>query len=74
VPGEENPLLPKVAAALTGLLTIVESADVAPTADAATASEKWDASAQARWRGGLRCRERTWSASMSRFEKQTLDL
>ena len=52
VPGEENPLLPKVAAALTGLLTIVESADVAPTADAATASEKWDASAQAalaRW-------------------------
>jgi photosystem II stability/assembly factor-like uncharacterized protein len=52
VPGEENPPLPKVAAALAGLLTIVESADTAPTVDAATASEKWDASAQAalaRW-------------------------
>jgi hypothetical protein len=52
IPGEENPPLPKVAAALAGLLTIVESADTAPTADAATASEKWDASAQAalaRW-------------------------
>jgi hypothetical protein len=51
-PGEENPPLPKVAAALTGLLTIVESAGTAPTVDAATASEKWDASAQAalaRW-------------------------
>jgi hypothetical protein len=34
------------------MLTIVESADTAPTADAATASEKWEASAQAalvRW-------------------------
>jgi hypothetical protein len=52
VPGELNPPLPKVAAALTGMLTIVESADAAPTADAATASEKWEASAQAalaRW-------------------------
>jgi hypothetical protein len=52
VPGEVNPPLPKVAAALTGMLTIVESADAAPTADAATASEKWEASAQAalvRW-------------------------
>jgi photosystem II stability/assembly factor-like uncharacterized protein len=51
-PGEENPPLPKVAAALAGLLTIVESAGTAPTVDAATASEKWDASAQAalaRW-------------------------
>src|SRR2546422_2383305 len=52
VPGEVNPPLPKVAAALTGMLTIVESAEAAPTADAATASEKWEASAQAalaRW-------------------------
>ena len=52
MPGEVNPPLPKVAAALTGMLTIVESADAAPTADAATASEKWEASAQAalvRW-------------------------
>jgi hypothetical protein len=29
------------------MLTIVESADAAPTADAATASEKWEASAEA---------------------------
>jgi photosystem II stability/assembly factor-like uncharacterized protein len=52
VPGEINPSLPKVAAALTGMLTIVESADAAPTADAATASEKWEASAEevlAKW-------------------------
>ncbi len=52
VPGEVNPPLPKVATALSGMLAIVESADAAPTADAATASEKWEASAQAalaRW-------------------------
>jgi hypothetical protein len=52
VPGEANPPLPKVVTALTGMLAVVESADAAPTADAATASEKWEASAQAalaRW-------------------------
>jgi hypothetical protein len=52
VPGEANPPLPKVVAALTGMLAIVESADAAPTADAVTASEKWEASARAalaRW-------------------------
>ena len=52
VPGEVNPPLPKIATALTGMLAIVESADTAPTKDAATASEKWEASAQAalaRW-------------------------
>ncbi len=52
MPGEVNPPLPRVASALTGMLTIVESADAAPTADAAAASEKWEASAQgalARW-------------------------
>jgi hypothetical protein len=52
VPGEVNPPLPKVAAALSGMLAIVESADAAPTTDAVTASEKWEASAQAalaRW-------------------------
>ena len=52
MPGEVNPPLPKVASALAGMLTIVESADAAQTADAAAASEKWEASAQAalaRW-------------------------
>lgn len=52
MPSKEHEPLPEVAAALRGLLTIVESADIAPTADAAAASEKWDASVQetlARW-------------------------
>jgi photosystem II stability/assembly factor-like uncharacterized protein len=46
VPSKEHEPLPKVAAALTGLLIIVESADTAPTADAVTASEKWVASGE----------------------------
>jgi hypothetical protein len=52
LPGKESEPLPKVVGALTGLLIIVESADAAPTADASTASEKWNACAQetlARW-------------------------
>jgi hypothetical protein len=52
VPGEVNSPLPRVATALAGMLAIFESADAAPTPDAATASEKWLASAQAalaRW-------------------------
>ena len=40
VPSKEHEPLPKAAAALTALLIIVESADTAPTADAAMASEK----------------------------------
>jgi photosystem II stability/assembly factor-like uncharacterized protein len=52
VPSKEQEGLPKVAAALSGLIAIVESADVAPTTDASTASEKWDKAAEetlARW-------------------------
>ncbi|HVH72380.1 MAG TPA: hypothetical protein VNB49_14895, partial [Candidatus Dormibacteraeota bacterium] len=52
IPGKEQEPLPKVASALNGLMSIVESADVAPTADAANASEKWDQAAEetlARW-------------------------
>jgi len=52
VPGEVNSPLPRVVTALAGMLAIVESADAAPRSDAATASEKWEASAQAalaRW-------------------------
>jgi hypothetical protein len=52
VPGKEHAPLPKVGAALRGLLMIVESADAAPTADAATASLSWDAAGEqalARW-------------------------
>lgn len=52
LPGEVDPPLAKIAAAIAKLLTIVDSADTAPTANAVTACEKWDASAQAalaRW-------------------------
>jgi hypothetical protein len=44
VPGDKPVTLRQVSAALGGLLGIVESADVAPSADAAAASEKWEAS------------------------------
>jgi photosystem II stability/assembly factor-like uncharacterized protein len=45
LPGKEHELLPQISKALTGLLTIIESADVAPSADAQTASGSWEASA-----------------------------
>ncbi len=45
VPGKEHEPLPKVAAAITGLMMTVESADVAPTTDAAMASERWEEAA-----------------------------
>jgi len=53
LPGKEPPTLHKVASTLTGLLTIVDGADAAPTADARAAIEKWDAAAaetMTRWR------------------------
>jgi photosystem II stability/assembly factor-like uncharacterized protein len=52
VPSKEQEGLSKVASALGGLTAIVEGADVAPTTDASTASEKWDKAAEetlARW-------------------------
>jgi photosystem II stability/assembly factor-like uncharacterized protein len=42
-PGGEPITLHKVAAALTGLLMIVDGADAPPTADARTTAEKWEA-------------------------------
>jgi photosystem II stability/assembly factor-like uncharacterized protein len=53
LPGGEPATLHKVAAALTGLLMIIDRADAAPTADAQTAAEKWDAAGTdvlARWK------------------------
>ena len=53
LPGGEPATLHKVAAALTGLLMIIDGADAAPTADALTAAEKWEAAeadALARWK------------------------
>jgi hypothetical protein len=52
VPGNEPTTLRQMSAAMSTLLGVVESADVAPTADAAAASEKWEAAAKvtlARW-------------------------
>src|SRR5260370_26321788 len=41
VPGKDREPFPNVVRALTGLLTIVESAESAPSSDAAMASERW---------------------------------
>ncbi len=51
-PREGHEPLPKVAAALTGLLMIVDASEVGPAADAAAASARWEEAAQetlARW-------------------------
>jgi hypothetical protein len=52
VPGAEPVTLRQTSAALGGLLGIVESADAAPTKDAAAASDKWQIAGKAalsRW-------------------------
>jgi hypothetical protein len=53
LPGGEAATLHKAAAALTGLLMIVDGADAAPTADAQRAAEQWEAAGAevlARWK------------------------
>jgi hypothetical protein len=53
LPGGEPATLHKVAAALTGLLMIVDGADAAPTADAQRAAGQWEAAETdvlARWK------------------------
>ena len=52
IPSKELEPLPRVASTLNGLMSIVESADVAPTEDANTANAKWNKAAEealARW-------------------------
>ena len=52
LPGKEHESLPQVQGALTRLLIIVDSSELGPTTDAATASVKWEEAAQdtlARW-------------------------
>ena len=46
LPGKGHEPLPKVERALSRLLIIVDSSDAGPTADAATASVKWEEAAQ----------------------------
>jgi len=53
LPGKEPVTLHKAAAALTGLLMIVDGADAAPTADAQKAAEAWETAGTevlARWK------------------------
>jgi len=53
LPKEGHEPLPKVAAALTGLLIVLESADGAPSSDVAFAAESWDTASKeslARWK------------------------
>jgi len=45
-PDKEHEPLPAVAAALTGLLVIVDSSDLGPASDAASASARWEVSAR----------------------------
>ena len=46
LPGREHEPLPRVEGALTRLLIIVDSSDVGPAADAATASVRWEEAAR----------------------------
>ncbi|HEY6269920.1 MAG TPA: hypothetical protein VIX11_16590 [Candidatus Acidoferrum sp.] len=51
-PGQEHESLSEVSAALTGLLIIVDSSDLGPASDAASASAQWEVPARealARW-------------------------
>jgi len=45
-PGKEREPLPRVVAALSGLLAVVDSSELGPGAHAAMASERWDEAAQ----------------------------
>jgi hypothetical protein len=45
-PGKEHESLPKVEAALSGLLVVVDSSDLGPGTDAAMASERWEEATQ----------------------------
>jgi photosystem II stability/assembly factor-like uncharacterized protein len=56
LPGGEPPTLHQVAAALTGLLMILDGADAAPTPDAQRAAAQWEAAGAdvlARWKAVL---------------------
>ena len=53
LPGSAREPLPRVELALTSLLVVAESADVAPTSDLGKAAEEWDTASKdalARWK------------------------
>lgn len=77
VPGKEHEPLPKVAAALTGLMIIVESADAGPTTDAATTSERWEKAAAetlGRWAAFQKEELATVNGSLEKAKLKTLIL
>jgi hypothetical protein len=74
LPGSAREPLPRVELALTGLLVVAESADVAPTSDLRKAAEAWDAAgsdALARWKVVV---ERDLIGVNSKLEKAKLKL
>jgi hypothetical protein len=73
--GKEIEPLPKVAAAVTGLLIIVESADVGPAADVVTASARWEETAQetlARWAAFQKDDLKSVNAALEKAKLKTL--
>src|SRR6266481_6424249 len=72
LPGKSHESLPHAQSALTGLLIVEQSADVAPSADVVTAANAWDASSKdslARWKTVL---ERDFAALNSKLQKANL--
>jgi len=69
-PGKEREPLSKVVAALTGLLTVVDSSDLGLGADAAMASERWDEAAQETLAQWAALQKEDLAASMPCFEKR----
>ena len=72
LPGNERQPLPRVELALTGLLVVAESADVAPTSDLSMSAELWDAASKealARWKTVL---ERDLAGVNAKLEKAKL--
>jgi len=75
LPDTEPATLQRVAAALTGLLMMVDGADAPPTADARTAAEKWEAAgaeALTRWKA-VEADLPTVNAVLARAKLQPLD-
>ena len=74
LPGSAREPLPRVALALTSLLVVAESADVAPTSDLGKAAEAWDTASKdalARWKSVV---ERDLVGVNSKLEKAKLKL
>ena len=69
LPDKTDEPLPRVGFALSALLIVEQSADVAPSADLITAAKAWDTSSQAalaRWKSGL---DQDLAALNSRLQK-----